>query len=289
MDVYSEEELFKVIRDAYTNSKKIQILGKGKHAKKGDAEEFIYTRKMDWFEIKGDKVQALAGADVVKIRKEASENDLLLPTLYDGTIGGLLATNEPSPLSTTYGRPRDFTSWVTVLTPYGGIRWNFLIGSRGILGAISRAEMKLFPKPAKVITYEKKSVEDNEISKLVELSPLVLLVDYDREKFNIHVSFEEEKNVGPGYLKDEGVPVVEIIDESREIIIEGDSFSEFVRVVNIGKPVYAYWVYKSGIFKLYDADTEELSKAGVKFYTRDNPKEVYLKLKRLLDFKNIFV
>ncbi|BFH73854.1 FAD-binding protein [Sulfurisphaera javensis] len=289
MDVYSEEELFKAIKDAYINSRKIQILGNGKHAKKSKADEYIYTRKMEWFEIKGNKVEALAGADVVKIRKEASENGLLLPTLYDGTVGGLLATNEPSPLSTTYGKPRDFTSWVTVLTPYGGVKWNFLIGSRGILGAVSRAELKLFPKPKKVITYEKSNVTEDEVSKLIELNPLVLLVDYDREKFNIHASFEDEKNVGNGYSKDEGVPVVEVADESREIIVEGDSLSEFVRVVEISKPVYAYWVYKSGLFKLYDANVEALSQHGVKYYTRDNPKEVYLKLKRLLDFKNIFV
>lgn len=289
MDVYSEEELFKVIREAYENSRKIQVLGNGKHAKKSEADEFVYTRKMNWFEIKGNKVEALAGAEVNEIRKEASDNGLLLPTLYDGTVGGLLATNEPSPLSTAYGRPRNFTSWVTVLTPYGGVKWNFLIGSRGILGAISKAELKLFEKPKRVITYEKSNIEEEEITKLIELNPLVLLVDYDREKFNIHVSFEEEKNVGNGYSKDEGVPIVEVIDESREIIVEGDSLNEFMKVVKIGNPVYAYWVYKSGIFKLYDANAEALSNSGIKFYTRDNPKEIYLKLKRLLDIKNIFV
>jgi len=289
MDVYSEEELFKVIKESYVNSRKIQILGKGHHAKKGEADEFIYTRKMNWYEIKNGKVIGLAGADVTKIRKEASEQGLLFPTLYDGTLGGLLATNEPSPLSTTYGKPRDFTTDVRVLTPYGGVKWNFLIGSRGILGAISRAEMKLFPKPQKVITYEKANVEDYEIKKLIDLSPLVLLVDYDTEKFNVHASFEEDKNVGNNYTKDEGVPVVEVIDESKEVIVEGDSFTDFENVVKISKPQYAYWVYKSNIFKLYDADVDSLSKAGIKYYTRDYPKEVYLKLKKLLDYKNIFV
>lgn len=289
MDVYSEEELFKVIRDSYLNSKKIQILGRGNHAKRGNADEFVYTRKMDWFEIKGEKVIALAGADVTKIRKEASELGLLFPTLYDGTIGGLLATDEPSPLSTTYGKPKDFTTDVRVLTPYGGIKWSFLIGSRGIVGAISRAEMKLFPKPSKVITYEKSGVESYEVKKLMELSPLVLLVDYDKEKFNVHASFDKERDAIPGYSKDEGVPVVEVIDESKEVIIEGDSIEDFITVVNIAKPQYAYWVYKAGIFKLYDADVESLTKSGIKYYTRDYPKEVYLKLKKLLDYKNIFV
>lgn len=289
MDVYSEEELFKVIRDSYFRSRKIQILGKGLHAKKGKAEELIYTRRMDWFEIRDNKVIGLAGADVTKIRKEASELGLLFPSLYDGTLGGLLATNEPSPLSTTYGNPRDFTIDVRVLTPYGGIKWKFLVGSLGLLGAISRAELKLFQKPKRVITYEKMGINEDEVKKLMDLSPLVLLVDYDREKFNVHVSFEEEKNIGNNYTKDNGVPFVEVNAESEEVVVEGDSFSEFKKVVEVSKPEYAYWIYKSGVFKLYNADKEPLSKAGVKYYTRDYPKEVYLKLKRLIDFKNIFV
>ena len=289
MDVYSEEELFKVIRDSYLNSRKIQILGSGRHAKKGKADEFIYTRKMDWFEIRDNKVIGLAGADVTKIRKEASELGLLFPTLYNGTLGGLLATNEPSPLSTTYGNPRDFTLDVRVLTPYGGIKWKFLVGSFGLLGAISRAELKLFEKPKRVITYERNDVNEEEVKKLIELSPLVLLIDYDREKFNVHASFEEEKNVGNSYTRDEGVPFVEVNGESEEVVVEGDSFSEFKKAVEVSKPQYAYWIYKSGVFKLYNADREALSKAGIKYYTRDYPKEIYLKLKRLLDFKNIFV
>ena len=289
MDVYSEEELFKVIRDSYISSRKIQILGKGLHAKKENADKFVYTRKMNWFEIKNDKVIGLAGADVTKIRAEAKELGLLFPTLYDGTLGGLLATNEPSPLSTTYGMPRDFTINVRVLTPYGGIKWRLLIGSRGLLGAISRAEMKLFPKPQKVITYEKVNIEEHEIKKLIDLSPLVLLIDYDKEKFNVHASFEEDKNVGNNYTKDEGVPVVEVRDESKEVIVEGDSFLEFKNVVKVSKPQYAYWIYKSGIFKLYGADIDSLSMAGIKYYTKYYPKEIYLKLKRLLDYKNIFV
>ena len=289
MDVYSEEELFKVIKDSYINSRKIQILGKGLHVKKRNASEFIYTRKMDWFEIKDNKVVGLAGADVTKIKKEAKELSLLFPTLYDGTLGGLLATNEPSPLSTTYGNPRDFTIDVRVLTPYGGIKWKLLIGSRGLLGAISRAEMRLFPKPQKIITYEKSNVRECEIRKLIHLSPLALLVDYDKKRFNVYVSFKEDKNVGNNYIKYKGIPIVEIRDESEEIVVEGDSFSEFRNVVKISEPQYAYWIYKSGIFKLYGADTDSLSKVGIKYYTRDYPKEIYLKLKRLLDFKNIFV
>jgi hypothetical protein len=35
MDVHSEEELFKVIRGAYEEGLKIQVLGNGKHGKKG--------------------------------------------------------------------------------------------------------------------------------------------------------------------------------------------------------------------------------------------------------------
>ena len=285
MDVYSEEELFKVIRDAYEEGTKIQVLGDGRHCKREGADEYVYTRKMDWFEIKGQSVEALAGAEVSKIRKEASEEGLLLPTLYDGTIGGLLATNTPSPLSTAYGNPKDFTNWVRLLTPYGGIRWRVFIGSKGVVGAISRAELKLYPKPSKIMTYEKEGV--NDIEKLKTFSPLVLLVDYEEGKFRVHASYTREVGL-KGFSVDEGVPVVEITSEKNEVIVEGDDFESFRKVVELSKPAYAYWIWKSGVFVLINADLEALRKSGVKYYTRDQPKEVYLKLKKLLDFKGIF-
>ncbi|MEJ2769856.1 MULTISPECIES: FAD-binding protein [unclassified Stygiolobus] len=287
MDVHSEEELFKVIRGAYEEGLKIQVLGNGKHGKKEGVNEYVYTRKMDWFEIKNGVVEALAGADVNAIRKEASEEGLLLPTLYDGTVGGLLATNFASPLSTAYGKPIDFTNWVRVLTPYGGIKWKMLVGSKGIVGAISRAELKLYPKPSKILTYEKEEVVNRDIEKLMSLSPLVLLVDYQGGKFRVHASYAKEIML-KGYSVDEGVPLVEVNDERKEVIVEGDDFESFKKVVEVSQPLYAYWIWKSGIFVLVNADTDMLKESNIKYYTKDQPKEVHVKLKRLLDARGIF-
>ncbi|BCU70970.1 FAD-binding protein [Stygiolobus caldivivus] len=287
MDVYSEEELFKVIRSAYEGGLRIQVLGKGKHGKKEGVDEYVYTRKMDWFEIRDGMVEALAGADIGEIRKEASEEGLLLPTLYDGTIGGLLATNFPSPLSTAYGKPIDFTNWVRVLTPYGGIKWKMLVGSKGVIGAISRAELRLYPKPNKIFTYEKEDFNERELEKVMSLSPLVLLVDYQGGKFRIHSSYSHEVGL-KGYSVDEGVPLVEVNDERKEIIVEGDDFDTFKKVIEVSQPIYAYWIWKSGMFILFNADTDMLREYNIKYYTRDQPKEVHIKLKKLLDVKGIF-
>ncbi|MFP3065457.1 MAG: FAD-binding oxidoreductase [Sulfolobus sp.] len=290
MDVYpkTEDELYKIIRNAYEEGNKIQVLGDGKHVKKERADFHVYTKRMNRFEIKGDKVVAEAGAEVEKIRKEASDMGLLLPTLYDGTVGGLLATNSPSPLTTKYGRPSDFTESLKMLTPYGGIRWKIFAGSMGLLGAISEAELRLFPKPQRIMTYEKLNVIEDDVLKVIENKPIVLLVDYDGKSFNIHASFSEDVNL-KGFSIDEGVPIVEVNNERDEVIVNGDNFSEFKKVVEVSKPAYAYWIYKSNVFMLYNANKEQLRTAGIKYYSRNEPKEVFIKLKRLLDGKNIFV
>ncbi|AAY80536.1 FAD-binding protein [Sulfolobus acidocaldarius] len=285
MDIHSEEELFRIIRSAYLDNKKIQVLGYGRHGRISKVDEYVYTKNMNWYEIKDGKVQALAGADVTKIRKEASENGLLLPTLYDGTIGGLLAINPISPLTTSYGRPSDFTLWTRFLTPYGGMKWKVFVGSMGLLGAISRAELKLFEKPRRILTYDKNDATEEEIMKVSSLRPLVLLVEYDG-RFNVHASFSEEVLL-QGFSVDEGVPMVEVDRERDEIIVEGDdTFESFKKIIELSNPSYAYWIYNSKAFVIFDADVEKLSQ--FKYYSRDRPKEIYLKLKKLLDVKNIF-
>ncbi len=182
IEVASEEELFKEIRNAYIERKKISIIGSGSHSNK--TGEIISTIKMNSFDIKGEVLEAYSGASVLKIREETSEYGYLFPTLYDGTIGGLLGINYVSPLSTFYGTPRDFTLWCRAITPYGGLNWKIFIGSKGLIGAISKVIMKLFPRPSKVVTLEKSYDNGKELLdeyvKLKENKPLASLIEYEK-------------------------------------------------------------------------------------------------------------
>jgi FAD/FMN-containing dehydrogenase len=285
IEVANEEELFKEIRNAYIERKKISIIGSGSHSdKKG---EIISTIKMNSFNIKREIVEAYSGASVVKVREEASDQGYLFPTLYDGTIGGLLATNYVSPLSTFYGNPRDFTLWCRAIIPYGGLNWKIFIGSKGLIGAISKAVMKLFPRPSKIVTLEKSYDNGNELledfTKLKENKPIAALVEYEKN-YRVHFTYSFDLDI-PGFNKDDGVPFIEESDKNS-YIVETSSLSEFVKLVNKTNPIYAYTVVNSGLSKVYLADEDVLE--GFNYYPYNGVKGIYLKLKKLLDYKDIF-
>ncbi|WP_246252880.1 FAD-binding protein [Acidianus brierleyi] len=285
IEVANEEELFKEIRNAYIGRKKISIVGSGSHSdKKG---EVISTIKMNSFDIKGDIIEAYAGASVLKIREEASSYGYLFPTLYDGTIGGLLGINYVSPLSTFYGTPRDFTLWCRAITPYGGLNWKIFIGSKGLIGAISKAVMKLFPRPYKIVTLEKSYDSVNELLddyiKLKENKPIATLVEYEKT-YKIHFTYSVDPDI-TGFNKDDGVPFIEESDKNS-YIVETPSLSEFIKLVEKTNPIYAYTVINSGFSKVYLADEDIL--AGFNYYPYNGVKGIYLKLKKLLDYRNIF-
>ncbi|EZQ04734.1 hypothetical protein CM19_08445 [Candidatus Acidianus copahuensis] len=286
MDVYTESELFNEIRDAYLSRRKVAILGYGRHSKKGTEEEIIHI-KMEDFTLDKGKVIAEAGASVEEIRKVASEEGLLLPSFYNGSVGGLLANNDLSPLFTHYGSAREFTDWVIFMTPYRAIKWKGVIGSKGKIGAITKAQFSLFPKPDRVFMLERKVDPNNlvkEVTELLKLKPLALLIDYDGS-FYIHASFSEkiERN---GYSIDEGVPNVEESNKNS-FIVKLNSLEDFISLVDKSEPVYAYTIVDSKLAKIYIAD--ESSLLGFNYYKADEPQLVFNKLKIIFDRNNIFI
>ncbi|MBW9141751.1 MAG: FAD-binding protein [Candidatus Aramenus sp.] len=284
--VSSEEELFKEIRSAHLEGRKVSIIGFGSHSHK-DKENAISTQGMDHFEVKDDYVVALAGAPVPKIREEASEKGLLFPSLYDGSVGGMLALNHVSPISFHYGTPKEFTVWCRAITFLGGINWKIFIGSKGKLGAISKAVMRLYQKPRRIVTLEKSysSARDllEDFKKGVEDRPIAVLVEYDKE-FKLHMTYSNDVEY-PGFSKDDGVPVVEEGDKNS-YVVRTEGLKEFVELVEKTSPIYAYTVPGTGMSKVYVADEEALK--GFEYYPSDSVSEVYLKLKKLLDYKSIF-
>lgn len=287
--VYSEKEVLNELKDAYLSNKKVMILGYGKHSELRKADIYLHI-KMDQFELVNDKVIAYSGASVVKIREEASEKGLLLPTFYDGTVGGLLANNPISPLSTFYGKPIDFTEWVDFATPYKLIRWKGIVGSKGYFGAIIKAQLKLYEKPKRVITYEA-TIKDKSIlldltKKFTSYNPLVLLIEYEKEKYQIHATLVQDLEIA-GFTKDEGVPNIEESNKNS-YYVKTPTVEDFVRFVEKVDPIYAYIVVNSGYSKVYVTDEELISKSGCEYFSASDTLAVYKKLKRIFDFKNIF-
>ncbi|MBM4448003.1 MAG: FAD-binding oxidoreductase [Chloroflexi bacterium] len=111
-------------------------------------------------------VQVQAGMVNAELQKQLAEQKLFFPLdpcfMETSTIGGEIATNANGPRRLMYGTVRDLVLGVTVVTPTGDIvhtggktmknvagldLCRMFIGSRGTLGVIAEAVLRLFPLP----------------------------------------------------------------------------------------------------------------------------------------------
>lgn len=250
-----------VLREARENSKRVSILGSGRHSRFRGADLEVFMKEMNSFTIKDKEVVAEAGASVEEIRKEASSQDQLFPVLYNGTVGGLIALNEPTTLSTSFGLPSDLINWIRGVTVNHTVITRLFAGSKGRMAAITAASFKLFERPKSTFTAEKivkpEEVKD-EVIKLADMKPLSLVVDYNTA-FKVHATFTRKPGM-KHYVIDEGVTYVEENDAEALTVFTRDPLQVLIDVGEKLKPSYAYLVVGTGQVKVYNVEKGELSK-----------------------------
>ncbi len=101
-------------------------------------------------------------------------------------------------------------------------------------------------------------------------------------KINFTYSFDPDIN---GFNKDDGVPFIEESDKNS-YIVETPTLNEFIKLIEKTDPIYAYTIVNAGFSKVYLADEDTLE--GFNYYPYNGVKSIYLKLKKLLDYRDIF-
>ncbi|MUN29651.1 FAD-binding oxidoreductase [Sulfuracidifex metallicus] len=291
-----ETEVSQILSEFSKSDKKIRIIGTGNHDARllpRYSEDILSTSEMTDFSIKDGIVEAQAGALVPKIREEASSQDLLLPLIYDGTVGGALAMNVMSSLSTGFGTPSNFADYVRAITPKGPISWKGFIGSKGVLGAISFAKMRTFKRPDHVYIYERTTPDPGYFMLysfiIARNKPIAFVMEYEGGKYSVHASFTKKDIHAEGFSIDEGIPAVEESGGPSAVVEVPSLISDFRRIAEETNPAYAYAIYGYNYVFVYTSEIEQIADMGYKVFHRGYIHPAYLKVKRFIDFSNTII
>jgi glycolate oxidase FAD binding subunit len=140
-------------------------------------------------------VTAAAGTSLADLERALTERGQWLPVdpphRHRRTLGGLVATGAAGPLGTTYGAPRDHVLGLTVVTGDGRVLRlggrvmknvagfdlvKLVVGSRGTLGVVASATVRLFPRPEEDRALVIRGVRPGELiplARAVATSPVV--------------------------------------------------------------------------------------------------------------------
>ena len=168
----STEEVSKVVKLAIRFEVKIVPVGGNTGLSGGTHSDNAISISMERMnrinEIRPNSKIALVEAGVIlaNLHQVASENDLKFPLTFgargSATIGGVLSTNAGGSNVLKYGNTRDLVLGVEIVLPNGEIMnlmselhkdnsgyclRDLVIGAEGTLGVITKAVLKLFPKP----------------------------------------------------------------------------------------------------------------------------------------------
>jgi glycolate oxidase FAD binding subunit len=207
------------------------------------------------------------------------------PGWGDATLGGLLATGESGSVAQIYGRPRDLTLGLTLVAGDGRVLdvggrvvknvagfdlVRLAVGSRGALGLITRASVRLFPRPERDVGLLVSAPSIDELlpaARSVITSPLPLAGAELRSSWG-------EADPEPGLLvriMGDGDPVEAMLAELRvgalssARVLEGPALAPALSALSgdgIGVTVGSLWVSATGLPGRLEETLEILSDLG---------------------------
>ncbi|BCU69440.1 FAD-binding oxidoreductase [Stygiolobus caldivivus] len=167
----SYDDLIEIIKESNKENKKIHVLGLGKHhVRESEFDICVSTELLNSIlesSISDLYVTVQSGVTTKELQAYLSEKNLFFPSSYDGTIGGLLSTNFPSPFSIWFPYPKDLILGAKIITGDGKLIksgskttkfssgykiWKTLAGTLGTLGVYVELNLKVLPKPEKIVS-----------------------------------------------------------------------------------------------------------------------------------------
>ncbi|WP_338599174.1 FAD-binding oxidoreductase [Sulfolobus tengchongensis] len=144
-------------------------------------------------------VTVQAGVKVSDLFEFLKKRNLFLPAYYEGSIGGLLATNLPTPFSSFYGYPKNLVLTAKLLTgdgiivKGGGKTLKFssgyklhkiLAGMLGWLGIYLEITLKIYPFPEEIAT-----LQNSNITLMSKYRPISLIYEMDKNGEREYATF----------------------------------------------------------------------------------------------------
>ncbi|MEM1627104.1 MAG: FAD-binding oxidoreductase [Sulfolobaceae archaeon] len=186
----SYDEIIEVVKESIASKKKVIAIGTGRHVIGNIKPDIIITmrRLNKILEVSQSDLYVISqtGISIKELNEELKRSGLWLPFDYNGTIGGLTATNLP--LWYTY--PRELLLGAKFINGEGKVIrsggkttkfssgykiWKILAGSLGRLGIILEVIYRVLPLPEITILA---SFDPEEWRKVFEYSPLSVMVIY---------------------------------------------------------------------------------------------------------------
>ncbi|WP_014511466.1 FAD-binding oxidoreductase [Saccharolobus solfataricus] len=144
-------------------------------------------------------VTSQVGVRVSDLFEIIKAKGLFLPAYYDGSLGGLLATNLPTPFSSFYGYPKNLILMAKVITGDGIIAkgggktlkfssgykiHKILSGMLGWLGIYLEATLKIYPFPEVIVTFQ-----TDKVNLTSKYRPISIIYETDEKGDKTYVTF----------------------------------------------------------------------------------------------------
>ena len=197
------DEIVELVQKANINNRKIHVIGTGlHHVKDGKFDICISTRRINKIiesSVADLYVTVQSGVLFEELQKYLTERGLFFPAVYNGTVGGLFSTNFPTPFSLWYPYPKDLLLGAKIVTGDGKVIksggkttkfssgykiWKLLSGALGTLGIYVELNVKVLPKPERIV-----SVKVQDVNEILSENPVGILSVLDSSSISHYAIF----------------------------------------------------------------------------------------------------